>query len=81
MNALYLYQAGLGMPNRDYYLKAQFKQQREAYRAYIERTFKTIGSRTPLLPPDRVLAFETEIAQKSAGRAPTGATSTRPTIR
>jgi putative endopeptidase len=65
MNALYLNQAGLGMPDRDYYLKAQFKPQREAYRAYIERTFRTIGIPNSAAAATRILAFETAIAQKS----------------
>ena len=65
MNALYLYQSGLGMPNRDYYLKAQFKPQRDAYRAYVERTFKAIGQPNPAAAADRVLAFETAIAKVS----------------
>jgi putative endopeptidase len=65
MNALYLYQAGLGLPNRDYYLEAQFKPQRDAYRAYVERTFKAIGQANPAAAADRVLAFETAIARKS----------------
>jgi putative endopeptidase len=65
MNALYLYQAGLGMPNRDYYLKDAFKPQRAAYRAYIERTFKAIGQANPAAAADRVMALETAIAQKS----------------
>ncbi|HET8827478.1 MAG TPA: M13 family metallopeptidase N-terminal domain-containing protein, partial [Terriglobales bacterium] len=47
MNSVYLYQAGLGMPNRDYYLDASFKPQRDAYRAYLERTFKAIGNSNP----------------------------------
>ena len=65
MNALNLFQAGLGMPEREYYLSAQFKPQREAYRAYIERTFKAIGTPDPVAAADRVMAFETEIAKKS----------------
>jgi putative endopeptidase len=65
MNALNLFQAGLGMPEREYYLSEQFKPQREAYRAYIERTFKAIGTPQPAAAADRVMAFETEIAKKS----------------
>jgi putative endopeptidase len=65
MNSLYLYQAGLGMPNRDYYLEASFKPQRDAYRAYIERTFKAIGQPNPAAAADRVMAFETAIAKVS----------------
>ena len=65
MNALYLNQAGIGLPDRDYYLKAQFKPQRDAYRAYMERTFRAIGQPNPAAAAARVLAFETTIAQKS----------------
>jgi putative endopeptidase len=65
MNAVYLYQAGLGMPNRDYYLKTQFKPQRDAYRVYVARTFRAIGQPNPAAAANRVLAFETAIAQKS----------------
>jgi predicted metalloendopeptidase len=32
---VYLVQSGLGMPNRDYYLKPEFEDKREAYKAYL----------------------------------------------
>src|SRR5436305_14063490 len=56
MNSLYLYQSGLGMPDRDYYLSDQFKPQRAAYRAYLERTFKAIGNPAPAAAADRDMA-------------------------
>ena len=65
MNVLYLYQSGLGMPDRDYYLKDEFKPQRTAYRAYLERTFKAIGNPTPAAAADRVMRLETAIAKVS----------------
>ena len=65
MNALYLYQSGLGMPNRDYYLKTEFKSQRDAYRAYVERTFRAIGNPNPAAAATRLLAFETAVANVS----------------
>jgi len=65
MNVLSLSQSGLGLPNRDYYLKPEFKKQRDAYRAYAERTFKAIGNPNPAAAADRLLAFETAIAEKS----------------
>jgi putative endopeptidase len=65
MNVLSLSQAGLGLPNRDYYLKPEFQKQRDAYRAYAERTFKAIGNANPAAAADRLLAFETEIAKVS----------------
>jgi putative endopeptidase len=64
VNALNLLQAGLGMPNRDYYLSDQFKPQREAYRAYIERTFRNIGRPNAAAAADRVMAFEMEVAKR-----------------
>ena len=65
MNEVNLLQSGLGMPNRDYYLEDQFKPQREAYRAYLERTFRNIGTPNPAAAANRVMAFETEVAKKS----------------
>ena len=65
MNSLNVAQSGLGLPNRDYYLKPEFKKQRDAYRAYAERTFKAIGNPNPAAAADRLLAFETAIAEKS----------------
>ena len=65
MNEVNVLQSGLGMPNRDYYLEDQFKPQREAYRAYIERTFRNIGTPNPTAAADRVMAFEMEVAKKS----------------
>ena len=65
MNAVYLYQSGLGLPNRDYYLKPEFKKQRDAYVAFMERTFKAIGTANPAAAAARVMAFETAIAKVS----------------
>jgi putative endopeptidase len=65
MNTLYLGQAGIGLPDRDYYLNATFKPQLDAYRAYVERTFTIVGYATPAKNADAVLAFETAIAKVS----------------
>ena len=62
MNGLYLGQAGLGLPDRDFYLSDAFKTQRDAYRAYIERTFAMIGNAAPATSADTVMTFETTIA-------------------
>ena len=64
MNTLNLRQGGLGMPNRDYYLSDEFKPQREAYRAYLERTLRSIGTADPSAAAVRIMAFEPEIAKK-----------------
>jgi putative endopeptidase len=65
MNILYLYQSGLGLPEREYYLAETFKPQRDAYRAYVERTLTAIGYADPAASADAILAFETAIAKAS----------------
>lgn len=65
LNVLYLGQAGLGLPEREYYLSDQFKDQRAAYKAYIVRTMTALGHPNPALAADTIMGFETEIAYKS----------------
>ncbi len=65
MNVLWLGQGGLGLPEREYYFSPQFKPQREAYRAYVERTLRTLGNADPAADASAVMAFETAIAEKS----------------
>jgi putative endopeptidase len=65
MNTLCVAQDGLGLPDRDYYLKDAFKPQRAAYRAYIEKLFSMVGYPDPAASADAVLAFETRIAEAS----------------
>ncbi len=65
MNVLYLGQGGIGLPEREYYLAPQFKPQRDAYRAYIERTMHAIGSPQPAAAAAAIMALETAIATKS----------------
>jgi putative endopeptidase len=64
-STLYVVQDGLGMPDRDYYLTDQFKDKKQAYEAYIARTFALIKDAAPEAKAKSVLAFETEIAQAS----------------
>ncbi|MFC0588162.1 M13 family metallopeptidase [Novosphingobium aquiterrae] len=65
MNVLYLGQGGIGLPEREYYLAAKFKPQRDAYAAYIARTMKAIGNPDPAGAAKAIMAFETAIATKS----------------
>ena len=58
-------QDGLGLPERDYYLKDTFKRQRDAYQGYIERTFKLTGDADPAASAKAVMAFETAAATVS----------------
>ncbi len=63
LNVLYIDQSGLGLPDRDYYLSDQFKPQREAYRAYVQRVLTAIGQPDPAAGAEAILAFETQIAK------------------
>jgi putative endopeptidase len=65
LNTLFLGQAGLGLPDRDYYLNDTFKPQREAYRAYLERVFTMTHDPAPAKSADAVMAFETTVAKAS----------------
>ena len=65
LNTLYLSTSGMGLPDRDYYLLDKYKPQRDAYRAYIERTLGMIGAPDAAAKADAILAFETEIARLS----------------
>jgi len=65
VNALYIGQSGLGLPDRDYYLTDGFKPQLEAYRAFAERALKMAGYADPAKAAADVIAFETAIAKVS----------------
>jgi len=65
VNIAFVGSNGMGLPDRDYYLLDKYKPQRDAYRAYIQRTFDLIGEPNPSAAADKVLAFETEIAKIS----------------
>jgi putative endopeptidase len=63
--AIYVGQSGLGLPDRDYYLKPDFRAQREAYRAYAERLLTQLGWPNAADASRGVLALETAIAEAS----------------
>jgi putative endopeptidase len=58
-------QAGLGMPNRDYYLKDDpaLAKTREAYRTFLTTMLSLAGEKDASPRADAVLALETEIAK------------------
>jgi putative endopeptidase len=57
-------QAGLGMPNRDYYLKKgeKFDAYRAAYAAYVTRVFELLGTKDAAGSAKRVIGIENKIA-------------------
>ena len=65
VNILYLGQAGLGLPDRDYYLTDSFKAQKAAYLAYAQRALSMIGYPDPAGNAQAILDLETRIAQAS----------------
>lgn len=58
-------QSGLGLPNRDYYLKddAKLKDVREQYLAYIEQMLTLGGVTEAAAKAKDIMAFETSLAQ------------------
>ncbi|MEP6634328.1 MAG: M13-type metalloendopeptidase, partial [Luteimonas sp.] len=63
--AVYVSQAGLGLPDRDYYLKDEFAAPRAAYLAHSTKLLELIGWPDPAASAKAALAFETEIAKVS----------------
>jgi putative endopeptidase len=65
-------QGGLGLPDRDYYLKQdpKFRQIRSEYRAHVARTFELLGDGAQLAAREAriVMAIETRLAQASMSR-------------
>ncbi|WP_369926723.1 M13 family metallopeptidase [Xanthomonas sp. NCPPB 2632] len=64
-NMPYLLQGGLGMPNRDYYLKTDkdMVETRGKYAAYVEAVLKQSGTPDAAAKAKAVMALETKIAQ------------------
>jgi putative endopeptidase len=64
-NALWLDSDGLGLPDRDYYLKDDFKDKRTAYHDHLVRLFKLLGrpDAKAAAAADNVIALETELAK------------------
>ncbi|MEP7309192.1 MAG: M13 family metallopeptidase N-terminal domain-containing protein [Acidobacteriota bacterium] len=69
--AVLVSQAGLGMPDRDYYLRPdeRFVAIRKAYTDYVARLFTLATLKDPSGAAARILAFETTLAQKQWDRA------------
>ncbi|HEY0436930.1 MAG TPA: M13-type metalloendopeptidase, partial [Phenylobacterium sp.] len=67
--AVYLGQAGLGLPDRDYYLEASFAPKKAKYETYIARMLTLAGWPKPAENAKAIVALETEIAKASWTRA------------
>jgi putative endopeptidase len=63
--AVYVGQGGLGLPDRDYYLKSDFAAQKAAYRKHLATMLKLVGWANADGAANAALAFETQIAKES----------------
>ena len=68
-NVLHVSQGGLGLPDRDYYLRDAFQEKKVEYRDYIARLLDMVGWADAQQRAGDVVAFETRIAQASWSRA------------
>ena len=63
--AIYLSQAGLGMPDRDYYLQESFAAKKKAYQDYVAKLLTLEGWPDADARAAAIVALETRIAQAS----------------
>lgn len=63
--AFYLSQAGLGLPDRDYYLKSDFASQKSAYQNYVTTLLRLVDWPQPEALAKEVIEFETRLADAS----------------
>jgi putative endopeptidase len=63
--AVYLGQAGLGLPDRDYYLKPDFADKKQKYQAYAAQLLKLLEWPDAEKRAAEVIDFETKIAEAS----------------
>ena len=68
-NALHASQGGLGLPDRDYYLRDSFRDKKAKYRDYVARLLDMVGWADAQQRADDVIVLETRIAEASWTRA------------
>jgi putative endopeptidase len=64
-SVLYLFQGGLGLPDRDYYLKddPKLKEYREKYIAFVAKLLGISGQQAPEAAAKDIMAMETSLAK------------------
>ena len=67
--ALYLNQSGLGLPDREYYLRDNFKEQKARYQTYVADMLRLAGWDDPDKNAADIVALETKIAEAQWTRA------------
>lgn len=66
---LYLSQSGLGLPDREYYLRDTFKPQKDRYQQYVADMLRLAGWEEPEKNAAGIVALETKIAEAHWTRA------------
>ncbi|MGB8804034.1 MAG: hypothetical protein WCC93_03835, partial [Chthoniobacterales bacterium] len=67
--AFYLTQAGIGLPDRDYYLKPDFTAKKTAYQNYVATILRLLNWPEPNKNAKDIVEFETKIAEASWTKA------------
>ncbi len=67
--AVYVSQGGLGLPDRDYYLKPEFAAPKAKYQAYVARLLHLLNWPQADLCATDIVAFETKLAEASWTKA------------
>jgi len=67
VNASYLAQTGLGLPDRDFYFDANYETVKNEYREHIKRMFECAGSNSVTAETNAkiIMSIETELAKNS----------------
>jgi putative endopeptidase len=65
INVLYLGQSGLGLPDRDYYLKDTYADKKTRYEAYVAKMLTMVGYPNATQAAKDIVAMETKIAEVS----------------
>ena len=80
-NTLNASQAGLGLPDRDYYLSDAFKDKKAKYRDYIARMLEMVELARRAKSVPKTSSRSKPRSPRRAGAGPRAATATRPTTR
>jgi putative endopeptidase len=67
--AVYAGTAGLGLPDRDYYLQASFAEKKAKYQAYVAQILTMIGWEHPAENAKAIVELETQLADATWTRA------------
>ncbi len=68
-NVLYISQGGLGLADREFYLRDNFKPQKERYQQYVTQMLTLIGWDEPQKSAADIVALETKLAEAHWTRA------------